>query len=235
MPTTNEHHTNSPAHDAKALVPLGSSPHRRREAEQTRRLPPPVAKAFAAAGLLQLYLPKSMGGPEQPPPIAFDVIETISKADGSAGWCLMVANGMAAFMGWLTPGVGRHFAGHPADFRAAGSLRPLGRAARVEGGYRVQGRWNFASGIDHATWLYCSAVVTDGEKPVLTAAGGPLIRAMWVPAPSARIIDTWSVVGMRGTGSQDFVVDDVFVRPRGIPVRSTERRRSEPALFTTPG
>jgi len=107
--------------------------------------------------------------------------------------------------------VGRQFCGHPADFRGAGSLRPLGRASPVDGGYRVQGHWNFASGIDYANWLYCPCIVMAGANPQSTEAGTPVVRTMWLSSAQATIEDTWSVVGMRGTGSQDFIVDDVFV------------------------
>ena len=194
---------------ARALAPMVMAG--RQDAEQTRRLPPHVAAAFAAGGLFQMSLPKSMGGLELPPLTSFQVIEEISKADASAGWCVMVANAIAAFMALMPKEVGRRFAGQPADFRAAGSLRPMGKAFATEGGYRVKGQWNFASGIDHATWLYCSAIVMDGDAPRLAPNGAPTVRAMWVPAHEATIVDTWSTMGMRGTGSQDYIVDDVFV------------------------
>ena len=90
-------------------------------------------------------------------------------------------------------------------------LTPQGKAYPVEGGYRVRGHWNFASGITHANWLHCSCVVMDGATPRQTPTGTPETRALWVPAEAATIQDTWSVVGMCGTGSQDFSVDDVFV------------------------
>jgi alkylation response protein AidB-like acyl-CoA dehydrogenase len=194
---------------AKGLVPLILTA--REEGERLRRVPPHVAKTLAAAGLLQLFLPRSMGGPELDPLTVFRAIEEISKADGSIGWCAMIANTVSYTLGWLPRDVGRQFSGQPADFRGAGSLRPLGRAYPVDGGYRVRGHWNFASGIDHANWLFCTCFVMDGEKPYLTEAGTPRIRAMFLPSDQATIKDTWSVVGMRGTGSQDFIVDDVFV------------------------
>jgi indole-3-acetate monooxygenase len=194
---------------AKSLVPLILAV--REEGERGRRVPPELAEALAAAGLLQIFLPRSMGGPELDPLTAFRAIEEISKADGSVGWCAMIASAVSLFLGWLPADVGRRFCGDPADFRGAGSLRPLGRAYPVDGGYRIRGQWNFASGIDHANWLYCTCIVMDGEKPQLTEAGTPRVRAAWLPSDQATIKDTWSVVGMRGTGSQDFVVDDVFV------------------------
>ena len=183
----------------------------REEGETARRVPPALAEALAAAGLLQLHLPRSMGGPELPPLTAFRVVEEVSKADGSVGWCTMIATAASLFTGWLRADVGRAMCGQPADLRVAGSLRPQGQAYPVEGGYRVRGHWNFASGITHATWLYCPCIIMDGEVPRQTPAGTPAVRAMWVPAQAATLEDTWSVVGLCGTGSQDFHVDDVFV------------------------
>ena len=194
---------------AKNLVPLILAG--REEGERIRHVPPEIANALAEAGLLQMFLPRSMGGPELDPLTVFRAIEELSRADGSIGWCAMLATDISLFMGWLSADVGRQFSGDPADFRAAGSLRPLGRAHAVDGGYRVHGRWNFASGIDHANRLYCTCLVTDGEKPQLTAEGTPRVRAVWLPPDQATILDTWATTGMRGTGSQDFVVDDVFV------------------------
>ena len=194
---------------ARALAPLILA--HRQEAESLRHLPRTLADALAAAGLLQMYLPRSMGGPELPPLTVFHAIEELSRADGSTGWCAMIASNISGFMGWLPAGVGRSFAGHPADFRGAGSIRPQGRAHRVDGGYRVRGSWDFSSGVHHATWVMCTCLLMDGEQPLRSETGAPRTRTLWVPATQGRIADTWSVVGMRGTGSHDFVVEDVFV------------------------
>jgi indole-3-acetate monooxygenase len=194
---------------AKRLAPLILAA--REECEQIRRVPPRVANALAKAGLLQMFLPRSMGGLELDPLAVFRAIEELSKADGSIGWCAMIATDVSYALGWLPAEVGRRFCGKPADFRGAGSLRPLGRAYPVDGGYRVKGHWNFASGIDHANRLFCPCIVMDGDKPQLTEAATPRVRTMWLAPEQATIMDTWSVVGMRGTGSQDFIVDDVFV------------------------
>jgi alkylation response protein AidB-like acyl-CoA dehydrogenase len=194
---------------AKNLVPLILAA--REEGERIRHVPPEIANALAKAGLLQMYLPRSMGGSELAPLTVFRAIEELSRADGSIGCCAMIASTISFFMAWLSADVGRGFCGEPADLRGAGSIRPLGRAQEVAGGYRVQGRWNFASGIDHANRLYCPCTIMDGDRPRLTAEGLPRVRAMWLPPDQATVLDTWSTVGMRGTGSQDFVVDDVFV------------------------
>jgi alkylation response protein AidB-like acyl-CoA dehydrogenase len=183
----------------------------RDEAERTRQTPPALAAEITRAGIYQMYLPRSMGGPETPPLTAFRVVEELSKADGSVGWCAMIATALSLNVGRLPAEVGRELAGTPADYRGAGSARPGGRAREVPGGYRVKGHWNFASGIQNARWLYCTCIMMDGDAPRLTAAGTPVLRAMWVPRGSVTIVDTWSVMGMRGTGSQDFTVDNVVV------------------------
>ncbi len=194
---------------ARALAPQIVAA--RDEAEQLRRTPPTLAKALTNAGLYQMFLPRSVGGMELPPLTAFEAIEELSKADGSVGWCAMIASDVAMITGWLPTETVRKMAGSPPDLRAAGSLRPQGKAWPVDGGYRVKGQWNFASGIMHANWLYCPTIIMDGDKPQMTPAGTPKVRAMWLPIEDATIIDTWQTIGMRGTGSQDFTVDDKFV------------------------
>jgi alkylation response protein AidB-like acyl-CoA dehydrogenase len=190
----------------------------RADVEAMRQTPPAIADAITRAGLYQMYLPRSMGGPELPPLTVFRAIEELSKADGSVGWCAMIANAMALNIGRLPAEVGRELAGTPADYRAAGSARPggpsAGRVWEVPGGYRLSGQWNFASGIQNARFLYCTAIMMDGDTPRLNAAGKPQLRALWVPRESVTIVDTWSVMGMCGTGSQDFTVKDVFVPER---------------------
>lgn len=186
----------------------------RADTEQIRQTPPALAAEITKAGIYQMYLPRSIGGPETPPLTAFRVVEELSKADGSVGWCAMIATALSMNVGRLPAKIGRELAGTPADYRGAGSARPGGRAWEVPGGYRVKGRWNFASGIQNANWLYCTCMMMDGDTPRLTSAGTPLLRAMWLPRESVTIVDTWSVIGMRGTGSQDFTVDDIVVPSR---------------------
>src|SRR5262245_3761709 len=194
---------------AKQLIPdvLAS----REECEMLRRIPTSMAEALAKAGLLQMYLPRSMGGPELPPTVVFQAVEEISRADGAIGWCTMIATCISNSMGLLKADVGREMAGYPADMRRAGSIRPMGRARAVSGGYRIDGRWDFASSVNHARWLKCPCVIWDGDKPMRTPAGVPMSRIFWAPAESATILDTWHVLGLRGSGSHDFALADVFV------------------------
>ena len=177
-----DHVTREIVATAAGLAPLITST--REEAEAMRCTPARVVEALAAAGLLQMFLPRSVGGAELPPLAAFHAIEEVSKADGSVGWCTMIATVLSQFTGWLDTSVARSMAGAPADFRAAGSLRPQGQAREADGGYRVSGRWNFASGVTYAQWLYCTCRVMDGDAPRLTPAGVPLTRAAWIPVTS---------------------------------------------------
>jgi alkylation response protein AidB-like acyl-CoA dehydrogenase len=202
----------------------------REEGERQRRVPAAMAEALATAGLLQMYLPRSMGGPELPPLTVYRAIEEISRADGSIGWCAMIATAVSSSMGLLEAEVGREMAGTPADIRLAGSIRPQGRARRVDGGYRIGGRWDFASGVTHARWLMCPCVLWDGDRPLCAPAGAPIARIFWVPIEDATILDTWHVLGLRGSGSHDFTLADVFV-PESRSVSITERPRENGLLY----
>jgi alkylation response protein AidB-like acyl-CoA dehydrogenase len=144
----------------------------------------------------------------------------------------MIAAAMSLNVSRLPAEVGRELAGTPADYRAAGSARVGGHARPVPGGWRVTGRWNFASGIENARWLYCTCVETDAEgTPLQGGPGGkPVLRAVWVPREQVTIIDTWHVMGMRGTGSRDFTVEDVLV-PERRSVRSDAPPPHQGPLF----
>ena len=215
---------------AEALVPAIRAA--RHDSEQLRHLQPALATSLAEAGFLQMYLPHALGGPQLAPLAAFRIVETLSRADGAAGWCAMIATSLSDYAGWLEPDIARAMAGSPADLRLAGSIRALGRATPVSGGYRVSGRWDFASGIHHATWLVCTSLIMEGDQPRTDARGAPAWRIMWVPKAQVEILDTWHVVGLRGTGSHDFAVDDVFV-PSEHSASPTEPPRHRAAHYNT--
>jgi alkylation response protein AidB-like acyl-CoA dehydrogenase len=201
------------SHDAIAAA-INLAPHIRavrEELETSRRVPLSLVQAINNAGFFRPYLPHALGGLELPPLTVFRMIEELSKVDGSVGWCTMIASSVSLLSGWLSTDIGRALFGQPPDVRIAGSLRPEGQASPVDGGYRIRGRWDFASGIHHANWLLCTCTIMDGDAPRQTPAGVPETRSMLIPADAAAIADTWSVVGMCGTGSQDFIVDEVFV------------------------
>jgi alkylation response protein AidB-like acyl-CoA dehydrogenase len=93
----------------------------------------------------------------------------------------------------------------------AGTFRATGVAEAADGGYRIMGRWPFASGIMHASWLIGGCRVMDGASPRLTPAGAPVVKLMFLPRAEGHVLDTWHTGGLRGTGSHDFEVKDVFV------------------------
>ena len=203
---------------ARALHPeIGAA---RAEMDALRRIPDDLAARVAAGGAYQLFLPASLGGPQVDPITAFEVVEELARAEGSVGWCVLLSNGGALFTGHFAPEAGQEMFGWPPDFRCAGSFRPEGIARPVPGGYRVSGRWDYASGISNANWLFVNCKIADGDDaaPPPTAANagtGPMASSATVmaflPIGDAVVEDTWQVVGLCGTGSNDFVVDDVFV------------------------
>ena len=181
--------------------------------EREGRLPGELVQALAEAGIFRMLAPRAIGGGEIDPLTHFEVIEALSQADGSVGWCATIGSGGGWLASFLRPDVGYQLVARDPYAVMAGSLGlpPGARAVAVDGGYRVSGRWAFASGCLHAKWLSGHTVVLDGDTPRLRPDGSPVTRVMIFPADEARIIDTWSVMGLRGTGSNDFEVQDLFV------------------------
>lgn len=177
--------------------------------EALRRLPEELAHDLAEAGFFGIFLPATYGGLDLTPMQAMAVFEELARTDASVAWCVWNGN-----THWVTAqlpaGTARTIHATPAVV-TANSTRASGRARPVEGGYRVSGRWALVSGCELASWLVLLSVVQEGDSPRLTATGSPETRFMLVPASACRIIDTWTVSGLRGTGSHDVVVDDRFV------------------------
>ncbi len=194
---------------ANALRPLIVEA--RDEIEESRRLPAAIIKAMDDAGFFRLYVPSSLGGPETDPLTAFRVVEQLSIADGSVGWCCLIAGAISLYTGWMEAGTAQELVGRPPAIKGAGSFRPEGTARVADGGYQVSGRWDFASGCLHANWLFLNCIVTDEHGPRTNDAGLPELRMMSVPIGSATIHENWSVIGLRGTGSNDVSVQAEFV------------------------
>ena len=178
--------------------------------EAERRLPPALARALMEAGVFRMGVPRVYSGGEFDPMSQVQVVEELSRVDGSVGWLSMIGTAGGFLAAFLAPPVAQRLFGDTYSV-TAGQLRPPQPADLVEGGYRVSGTWHFASGCQHATTLVCGCVVHERGQPRLLANGRPETRVMLVPVSAATIIDTWHTTGMRGTGSHDFTVDDVFV------------------------
>jgi alkylation response protein AidB-like acyl-CoA dehydrogenase len=134
------------------------------------------------------------------PLVLLDAVEEVSRWDSSAGWLAMIGSGASFLSGYLPTDVAHEIFSHPNAFLAGNLGAPSARAELVEGGYRVSGQWPFVSGCEHATWVAGLAVLPSGDP-----------RIVLFPPSECEIVDTWSVTGLRATGSHDVAVRDVFV------------------------
>jgi indole-3-acetate monooxygenase len=202
---------------ARALTPLIRS--HADEAERERRLSAPVAEALAREGLYRIALPRGCGGPEADPVTQIRTIEAVAYADGSAGWNLMI--GIETF-GLVVPLFARRteILEDPMAIMCS-STAAVGRATPVDGGYRINGRWFFASGCHNSVW-FGATVRTDDDEPRQCYA--------LLPKGDYRILDTWDVGGLRGSGSHDIEVNDVFVPASRISGHLGTARVDSPLL-----
>ena len=226
----------SPAEDpverARALVPLIREC--ADEAERDRRLPQRVADALAAAGLHRIAAPRSLGGLECAPRSQIEAIEVVSAADGATGWTLMIGIEILGFLGAaMQPEAAAELYADP-GLIGAGALNPLGRATPVEGGFRVSGQWPFASGCHNAHYFWGQCIVQDGDAPAQGPAGGLVLREAVIPAADFEILDTWHVSGLRGSGSHDVVVRDVFIPDERMTAVFAQAPRETGTLFRFP-
>ena len=216
---------------ARALQPLLRE--NAAEGELLRLLPDTVSDALTEAGMFRLLTPTRFGGYAADLRTVINVSETLAEIDGSASWLVSIGSAGNWMMGQLCYSQAQQeiFGLNP-DARVAGAGTP-GSARRVDGGVRISGRWSYASGAHHADWASLAAVVADGsEQPV---------DAMFcvVPAKQLRLEKTWYTLGMRGTGSDTWVADDVFVPDhRTIPMSAiadeTPRVADNESMFRLP-
>jgi alkylation response protein AidB-like acyl-CoA dehydrogenase len=181
----------------------------RERIEAARRLPEDLTRELARAGFFRIYLPAAYGGLDLTPMAATEVFEELARADASVAWCVWNGNTYWTSARWPKEVAQAIFAN--LDTILANSTRPSGRAEVVEGGYRVSGRWSLVSGCQFSAWFILMCIVHEDGKPRLLPAGGPEFRFMLCPAADCNIVDTWTVAGLRGTGSHDVVVQDRFV------------------------
>src|SRR5215813_12159160 len=197
--------------------------------EQQRCLPPQLVRELKEAGVFRMTMPRAWGGSELDPAAQLRVLEELSSVDASVGWCATIGCDTGYFSAYMDQTVARQMFSDP-DMVTGGNLaRAAGRAVRVAGGYRVSGHWPFASGCRHADWMIGSCMVYDGDTRVTTAAGLPVTRVCFFPPERCQILDTWHTTGMRGTGSHDFTVTDLFVpEERTFSLQSLQPLRSSP-------
>lgn len=183
----------------------------RRSIEANRGLSAGLNRRLIEAGVFRMMIPRRLGGEELDLLQISRVVEELSRADAAAGWTAMVANGFNVALG--------HFPQHVVDLVLAdgpdvlirGALAPKGKLVPVEGGYRISGQWPLASGSYAYKWVAANGIVFEGERPRIGPDGRPDMRMVIMPAADAKFLDTWKSVGLRGSASHDFVLDNVFV------------------------
>jgi indole-3-acetate monooxygenase len=181
--------------------------------ETTRRLAPPIVARLIDTRLCRMAIPTDLDGLAVPPAEALDVYETLSAAEASVGW-IVWNNALPCFLGrYLESSARAEIFGNSAWLHAS-STRPTGKAFPHDGGYRVSGRWSLVSGCELAEWIALMCVVQEGDGPHMIAPGVPEMRVAFLRRREVRILDTWHVSGLRGTGSHDVMVDDVIVPRR---------------------
>lgn len=211
---------------ARRLAPLVEGAARAGEAE--RNLRPEVAAALAQLGAYTLLVPRALGGAELAPGDAMAVIEELARQDGSAGWCAGTGAVTAAVVaGRVDAETAREIFAPGAQTICAGGLVPSGRAEPVAGGYRISGRFRFASGIRFATTAVGGCIVYDGDRPRARADGLPEMLVFCTAPERIEIDDDWEVAGLEATGSCDFRADDLFV-PEGATFSLLDPGRAAP-------
>ena len=196
--------------------------------ERERRLPAPLLDRLHEAELFRLLLPRSSNGIETDPVTFFHVIETIAQADASTAWCLSQAGGCAMSAAYLDLPVAQAIFGSDPRAVLAWGPGPKVRAVECDGGYRVTGVWAFASGGRHATWVgaHCPIYQADGALR-LDDNGLQQERTMLVRSEDVVWTDIWNTVGLRGTASDQFALDDFFVRADHSITREFDRECRE--------
>jgi 3-hydroxy-9,10-secoandrosta-1,3,5(10)-triene-9,17-dione monooxygenase len=176
------------------------------EVDRTRSIPQETINALKTAGLLHLFQPKRWGGFEADPQLMIDVANTLAEHCLSTAWVFGVLSVQNFMLSLFDIRAQEDVWGADNTALMSSSFQPVGKAQRVEGGYRISGQWPYSSGCQHAQWAVVGAML-----PPLTEGGPPEMRLFLVPRSDYEIIDTWQTFGLRGTGSNDIRIADVFV------------------------
>ena len=195
------------------------------EIDRRRELPDAIVERLVERGLFRLLLPKWLGGAELLPADYVPVIEELAKTDASTAWCVNQNSGCSMTAAYLKPEAAREIFGGPRGILAWGP--GPGEARVTGGGYTVTASWSFASGSHHATWLGCHVPVIEQDgSPRLNPDRTPVVRTMLFPKSKTKFTDIWHTVGLRGTGSDQYQVKDLFV-PEAHSIDVLSRRGEE--------
>ena len=181
------------------------------EIERTQRIPEALLQRLHDSRLFRLLLPRSAGGEETAPAVYVAAVEELARHDASIGWIAFITNSSALIAAYLEASVASAIFDDP---RSTISWGPPNAscAHAADGGYRLTGRWDFASGCRQANWMgaHCHVLEANGELR-LNRFGRPTIRTLLFPAHQATLLDTWHTIGLRGTASDSYRVDELFI------------------------
>ena len=204
------------AHDLAELIEANAD-----DGERIRRLPLATVKELNDAQLLRMCVPSVYGGPEADPVTMVEAIEAVAHSDGAAGWCTMIASTTSSMASLLPEVAAREIYGDPTSI-TGGVFAPNGKGVATSlggvDGFSVSGRWAWGSGTQHCRWVLGGALCDDGT-----------FRLCWFPQSEVTFHDTWYTTGMRGSGSLDYSVTDVFV-----PVERTIQPAVTRPVVSTP-
>jgi 3-hydroxy-9,10-secoandrosta-1,3,5(10)-triene-9,17-dione monooxygenase len=201
---------------------------RAQETEDARRVPAESVKALQETGFFKLLQPKRYGGVEADPVSFYTAVKLIASACGSTGWVASILGVHPWHVALFDAQAQQDVWGEDTDVRISSSYAPMGKATVVDGGYRLSGRWSFSSGCDHCSWVLLGGPAFADGKPVDFCT-------YLLPIADYSIVDVWDTVGLRGTGSNDVVVDDVFVpQHRALSFMATSKCRT-PGQEVNPG
>ena len=175
------------------------------EAERLRVVPEASVKELEETGFFRLLQPRRFDGLEADPIDFYTAVRDIASACGSTGWVSSVVGVHPWQVALFADEAQQAVWGSDTSTRLSSSYAPTGKAVQTEGGFTLSGKWSFSSGCDHCSWVLLGGLVLDTAGQVVD------FRTFMVPRESYQIIDVWDMVGLRGTGSNDIVVDEVFV------------------------
>ena len=199
-------------HSARSLLPeiRGMAD----EIDDARQLPDRLVGRLTDAGFFRMTLDRELGGLEADPLTAAQVVETLSGVSPSVGWVVMIIASTNFWAARTLPDEAVREVFTPgAPVNVTGNLVPHGRAIKADGGWRVSGQWPLGSGCHHAHWATSGGWLHDEQGPIMEN-GAPAWRVFYTPIGDCHILDTWHSTGLRGTGSHDYMMDDVFVPDR---------------------
>jgi alkylation response protein AidB-like acyl-CoA dehydrogenase len=204
------------------------------EHDSRRELTPGVVDRLVEHGFYRMALPRALGGAELDLPTYARTIEALAMGDGSTAWCVGQASGCAMSAAYLAEEAAATVFGDRRAVLAWG--QGPGKAVACAGGFRLSGRFVFASGIRHATWVGAHVPVFDpgAASARCDAEGQPILRTLLFPRAEARLGDVWHVIGLKGTGSDNYEVDDLFVPAAFTFQRDPARRRLDATLYRFP-